>query len=545
MSRLYDPTKARRHWIYSRESVCHLYSVCDSTITNWIKQGLQPVDDGRPQLFSGYELRRFITATRWKGGRAPENGCVFCHFCLGFKPLMKGTLGTRAAAPACIEVTGKCIDCHSMLQTRVPDRSLPEIIEASANTPEDSSDVCDRLVSWRPERNGGSIPAESNSGNLRRLYSYIAYLQDHENLDIRTVDEHLRSISRMSAFLGHKPYRKVTIDDACRFKKELRACRDREDGTGLSSSTASHTLDRCRAFFTWLGRQAGVALAPDLAGYFSLSRREAATAAGMARETKLTFDQALCIFKGMEGDHPADLRNRAIIAMLIVTGIRATALITLRGKHVNLPTRWINQDPRQVNTKNSKHIRTYLLDLGSGLLDTIREWADWRRANGFGEDAPFFLPDRYLQPNALGLGYKRSDEEPPEGWRSEDTVNRIIKEAASAAGFPPEDIASHDFRKCLHPFLAKRGCMNVVEEVALQLNLGHTPVEVTRKHYAVMPDNEREEILDELCARALASRSELDLYLAFERGEIAESDPDFERAQTVYLRNNPGKVRAH
>jgi hypothetical protein len=77
----------------------------------------------------------------------------------------------------------------------------------------------------------------------------------------------------------------------------------------------------------------------------------------------------------------------------------------------------------------------------------------------------------------------------------------------------------------------------VSEEVALQLNLGHTPKEVIRKHYALMLESEREEILDELCHRALAGRSELELYLAYERGEIGEADCDFERAKEIFERN--------
>jgi site-specific recombinase XerC len=537
MSRLYDPKTTRRHWVYNRERVCQLFDVCDSTITNWIKLGLRPVDNGRPQIFAGLELRRFITSMRWKNGRPPENGRVFCHFCSGFKPLIKETLQTSAPAPACIEVTGKCIDCHSVLQMRIAAQDLPEIMNASTNTPKDSSDVSDGLVPWRPGRNGGSIPAESNSANLRRLFGYGIYLQDHENLDVRTVDEHLRAISRLSAFLGHKLYSKVTIDDACRFKNELRQCRDREHGTSLSSSTVSHTLDRCRAFFTWLSRQAGVALAPDLAGYFSLSRKEAAAEADMAKETKLTFDQALYIFKGMEGDNPIRTRDRAIVAMFIVTGIRVAALISLSGKHVNMSTRWVNQDPREVNTKNSKRIRTYMLDLGSGLLEAIRAWNSWRTANGFGDNAPFFLADRYIEPNALGFGYQRAIEGHAECWKSIEPVNRIIKDAAAAADFSPEDISSHDFRKCLHPFLAKRGHMIVRDEVALQLNLGHTPTEVTRKHYAAMPDSEREEILDDLCRRALGARPDLQLYLGYMRGEITQGDPDYPAAKALYERN--------
>jgi hypothetical protein len=52
-----------------------------------------------------------------------------------------------------------------------------------------------------------------------------------------------------------------------------------------------------------------------------------------------------------------------------------------------------------------------------------------------------------------------------------------------------------------------------------------------------MQDSEREEVLDELCRRALTNRTELDLYLAYERKKIAESDPDFRRAKDIFDRN--------
>lgn len=80
--------------------------------------------------------------------------------------------------------------------------------------------------------------------------------------------------------------------------------------------------------------------------------------------------------------------------------------------------------------------------------------------------------------------------------------------------------------------------MIVSEEVALDLNFGRTPQETIRKHYAQMSEADREAILDELCRRALCDRSELDLYLAFERGEIPETHPDYRRAQGIYRNNN-------
>jgi integrase len=429
-----------------------------------------------------------------------------------------------------------------MLQADVPPDEVPEIFASALNIPGHSSDVGDDGVSGETWRNGASIPPETHNGNLRWLYDYRVFLESNREFDPRTVDEHLRAIARMSAFLGHKPFERISITDARNFKDELRRRRAQEGDLGLSWSTLGHTLDRCGAFFTWLQRRPGIQMDPDLPGYFKLSRKERAAESGMVKETRLTFDQALCIFAAMPKLTVIELRNRAIIAMFITTGMRVSALITLRGKHVNMHTRWINQDPREVSTKFGKHIRTYCLDLGSGLLDAIRDWARWREAKGFGADAPFFLPDRYMQPNAIGLGYRSAEAETPDCWRSDAPIQRVIKDAAQAAGISEVGISSHDFRKILHPFLAKRGEMGIDGEVALQLNLGHTTVETIRKHYALMQDSEREDILDKICLRAISHRDRLDLYLGFKRREITSTDPDYERAKKVYEQNSVGQV---
>ncbi|MBK8456422.1 MAG: site-specific integrase [Phyllobacteriaceae bacterium] len=537
MSRRHDPSRARRHWIYARDELCDIFDVGDSTISNWIRRGLPPVDTHRPQIFAGFEVRRFLTNLRWPHGRLPDHGRLFCHFCSQFMPLSLHAIQNVPDGLGRVTVRGMATNCDNMLQATVPQAMACEIWSAALNTARHSSDV---LAGRSPGSSGdscASVPPETHTSNLRRLYHYRVFLEQHEELQTDTVDEHLRSLARISAVFGHRPFEEVEIADVVRLKDKLRELRSDGESGRLSPSTVTHTLWHGGAFFRWLSARPGVKIDPHLPGYFNLSRREQRVAADAVKGAGLTFDQAACIFREMLSATPTEKRNRSIFALFIVTGMRIGALVTLRGKHVNMDTRWINQDPREVDTKDGKHIRTYCLDLGHGLIDAIRIWSRWRTENGFGAGDAFFLPDRYLQPNGLGLGFAPSSESPASCWKSDDQVRQIIKNAAANAGFDTTAIASHDFRKTIHPFLARCGAMTVAEEVALQLNFGHTPTETIRKHYARMPEAEREAILDELCRRALSSRTELELYLAFERGEIADSDPDFERARGIFRRN--------
>jgi integrase len=45
-------------------------------------------------------------------------------------------------------------------------------------------------------------------------------------------------------------------------------------------------------------------------------------------------------------------RNRALVAFTWLTGIRDGALASLKIKHVNVTEGRVNQDPREVKTKN-------------------------------------------------------------------------------------------------------------------------------------------------------------------------------------------------
>ena len=81
MPRRHDPSKARRHWYYTRQQLCELFGVCDTTITNWKRRGLTAIDERRPEICHGIEVQRFHSNTRWVSGREPKNGKLFCPAC--------------------------------------------------------------------------------------------------------------------------------------------------------------------------------------------------------------------------------------------------------------------------------------------------------------------------------------------------------------------------------------------------------------------------------------------------------------------------------
>jgi len=86
-----------------------------------------------------------------------------------------------------------------------------------------------------------------------------------------------------------------------------------------------------------------------------------------------------------------DLLNRAIVAFTWLTGVRDGALVTLKLRHVDLAKQLVDQDPREVKTKNSKQLRTTFFGVGGSAERIVVDWiAELRRDHLWGNDDPLF-----------------------------------------------------------------------------------------------------------------------------------------------------------
>lgn len=54
-----------------------------------------------------------------------------------------------------------------------------------------------------------------------------------------------------------------------------------------------------------------------------------------------------------------EMRDKAVFALLCLTGIRVGALVTLRIKRIDLDEKSVTQNPREVATKFGKSIDTF------------------------------------------------------------------------------------------------------------------------------------------------------------------------------------------
>ncbi len=100
----------------------------------------------------------------------------------------------------------------------------------------------------------------------------------------------------------------------------------RADRRALEQGEAYSTLAALKAFFQWLCREPGFKrLSYSDADYFSLSLKDCAIAKARNEERVPTLEQIRHVLASMPADSDIEKRNRALIALVTMTGARVDA----------------------------------------------------------------------------------------------------------------------------------------------------------------------------------------------------------------------------
>lgn len=81
MKKRLNPNLSKIHRSYTVEEVAELYGVHKKTVRNWIKNGLLVIDDVRPLLILGTDLRLFIRQKRKGNKRKCKPSEIYCLRC--------------------------------------------------------------------------------------------------------------------------------------------------------------------------------------------------------------------------------------------------------------------------------------------------------------------------------------------------------------------------------------------------------------------------------------------------------------------------------
>ena len=329
-------------------------------------------------------------------------------------------------------------------------------------------------------RKADKLMRKYSEENERIKRHYFQYLREAMRRDQATVDKAADAILKFEASTGFKPFKRFHIDQAMAFKKKLEAAKHTRTGKPLSKATIDGVLRVNKAFIHWLAGQPGYKsrIKYSDAEYFNINAKDARIAHQQRDKPHPTMAQTLHAFKLMPDGSDIERRNKALFALLMLTGMRDGAMASLRLKRVDLVEGCIYQDARDVKTKNAKTFTTWFYPVDPIYRTCFESWVNYIRNDRlFGhEDAVFPKPEMTISPDGGFMVGGLSRDTYANGGK----IREVIKGAFTSAGLPA--FVPHSFRKTLTIY-GDQLCTTRSQFKAWSLNMGHDNIITTLSAY--------------------------------------------------------------
>ena len=347
--------------------------------------------------------------------------------------------------------------------------------------------------------------AKHNAANTRIKREYFDYLEHAQRRNEASIDQVAKAIARFEEATAYKDLKKFHREQAKAFKAKLSASKNERTGKPLARATVHSTLSALRAFFIWLAGQPGYKskIAYSDADYFNLSEKEVRIAKATREKPVPMIDQVHHVLATMPATSDIERRDRALLALALLTGARGAALASLKLKHIDLREGCIYQDAREVKTKNSKTFTTWFCPVGGDALQIVTDWCEHlSKSLLWSQDDPLFPK------TLIGIGEQGGFEATGlsrEHWSGTGSIRKIYKEAFTAAGLPYYN--PHCFRDTLTT-LGERICRTPEEFKAWSQNVGHSKVMTTFMNYGTVPSARQANLIRGMADRQSSANEE-------------------------------------
>lgn len=339
--------------------------------------------------------------------------------------------------------------------------------------------------------------SKSKTINARIKRTYVDFLRETLGRSEASLLAVAAALNRFDDYNSNRDFRNFHIEQAKGFKAHLAKSVNAISGERLSASTTTSTLNAVKMFFKWLASQPGYKrnLKVSDADYFNAPTRDVRIAGAKRSRPIATLEQIDAVLRAMPIDTDTQKRDRAVIAFAIVSGARDGAIASFKLKHVNVMHKRIEQDARDVATKQAKTFTSFFFPVGDLATRIVLDWITFLRTERlFGESDPLFpstdvRPDKGRLFTASGLTR--------EHWSSAAPIRRIFKEAFERVGLPAHN--PHSFRNTLVQ-LAYKLQLSPEQFKAWSQNLGHSAILTTFSSYGNLSVYRQEEVMGQIFA---------------------------------------------
>lgn len=310
---------------------------------------------------------------------------------------------------------------------------------------------------------------------------FFEHLKGGEGFAGDSVNKFAEAVSQWQTFSENEDFGCFNKAKAMDFVDWLKTRATKTKAGSLSLVTQYNYLRRTKRFFSWLADQPEYRkrIRKTDVDFLRLSKKDARIATAGTTKKIPTFEEVRCIIEGIEVKNEIDMRDKAILSFALITGIRISAIATLKMKCFDKEQKLIDQNPGDgVLTKNSKKILTTFFPIGwNGPEQYFMEWYDHQLSKGAKPDDPIF-------PSTLkGFSSKSSYSKTlvsDSCWNTSGGARKVFEKRCRSAGIPYYH--PHSFRHLIVSMMSKTR-LTEEEKRAISLNLGHENVGTTFGSY--------------------------------------------------------------
>jgi integrase/recombinase XerD len=334
-----------------------------------------------------------------------------------------------------------------------------------------------------------------NEQNERIKRQYLSFLKEAKGQDETSLDKVAAALRDFEDALDYRPFKAFHREWAARYKRHLEKQRNARTGKPLGLTTRDSTLRLVKGFFHWLVSQPGYKSRITYAdvAYFNNNAKDARAAHQQRPIPYPSLEQCAHAFRSMPDEGEVARRDKAMFALLMLSGARDGAAASLRLKHIDLVEGRIFQDGREVRTKNSKTIETWFFPVDPMYRAAFERWVRHLREDRLFGPGDAIFPKLQMDSHEGRFVCRGLSRDP---YANAQPVIALVRKAFREAGLP--QYTPHSFRKTL-AMLGDKACVSMEQRKAWSQNLGHEHLATTISAYMPVPRERQAELL-----RALA-----------------------------------------
>lgn len=339
---------------------------------------------------------------------------------------------------------------------------------------------------------------KAQSKNERIKRKYLQWQETAKGASVKTTDQIAAAISAFEKSTGGKDFAAFHIEQPIKFKRDLEKPRS-TTGKPLAKATIRSRLMAVKLFFKWLADQRGYKSRVSHADceYFNLTANDTRVATARRERPTPALEQIQHVIANAPHQTPTEMRDRALIAFTLLTGMRDAAIASLPIGKLDIDARRIDQDARVVRTKNAKTMSTFFFPVGGNAEAIVADWQAFLRKRLFFSNTDPLFPRSQVGMGEDGgfsvLGVERAF------WSSAAPIREIFRKRFEAAGLPY--FHPHSFRKTLMK-LAFQMKLDPESLKVWSQNLGHDNLATSLNSYGHVTNWRVSEVMAGLASAA-------------------------------------------